>query len=85
MKTPIVPADAHHAMRYTKLDTDSLVTAVSAAGRLVLVRRSDDPGRFICNYVYYKSLAHTANKPNQVRFLCLDVMPAFSVIITITL
>jgi len=29
---------------------------------------SDDPGRYICNYVYYSSLAQaTGNKSNQVR------------------
>ncbi len=79
MKTPVVPADAHHAMRYTKLDVDMLVTTVSAAGRLVFVRCSDDPGRFICNYVYYKSLAHTASQPNQVRYFYDTTMQVVSV------
>ena len=56
LDAPIVDADEFEAQRVTSVDTDALAAELRRLGH-DRVRTSDDPGRFICNYAYYSSLA----------------------------
>ena len=37
---------------------------------------SSDPGRFVCNYVYYKSLLHQKSKGSPLNSLFIHVPPS---------
>ena len=64
-RAPILDGEPYGSMRDSKLDTTALAARL-ATGPFP-VEESLDPGRFLCNYVYYKSLAHTAVTPGQVH------------------
>jgi len=44
-------------------------TKAAAAGKAVPVRRSEDAGRFVCNWIYYQSLWRSANSTTQSLFV----------------
>ncbi|KAG5177396.1 hypothetical protein JKP88DRAFT_158920, partial [Tribonema minus] len=62
----------------TNLPTAWIHETLSAAGWDRHVRRSTDPGRFVCNYVYYKSLAFCSGAADK-RALFIHCPPHTSV------
>jgi hypothetical protein len=67
MWEPILPGDPYGCTRDCKLDTGGIAALLAAQG--LPVEETRDPGRFVCNYVYYRSLTHTADQPGQVQGL----------------
>ncbi|XP_074311788.1 uncharacterized protein LOC141647478 [Silene latifolia] len=54
-RVPIIPTDGEISkIRQTSLPVDEITAALKAKGYDVM--RSDDAGRFVCNFVYYHSL-----------------------------
>jgi hypothetical protein len=62
----VVAEDELRGRRLTKLDVSHLVMELKEKNPFYVVRTSDDPGRFICNYTYYASLARSDASANQV-------------------
>jgi len=54
-----VLAPRNSSQRRTRLPLDDVVRVLTAAGWPVSI--SHDAGRFVCNWTYYRSLAHVAN------------------------
>ncbi|PIN25757.1 putative pyroglutamyl peptidase [Handroanthus impetiginosus] len=60
-KVPIVPADGGITrIRETTLPVEEITKSLAKMGYEVM--RSDDAGRFVCNYVYYHSLRFAEQK-----------------------
>ncbi|OVA13558.1 Peptidase C15 [Macleaya cordata] len=67
---PVVPADGGISrIRETTLPVDEITTALAKMGYEVI--RSNDAGRFVCNYVYYHSLRFAAE--NGIKSLFVHV------------
>ena len=60
------------AAYHSRLDVDAAVATLSAGG--FAVERSDDPGRYLCNYIFYRSLQH-AQPSDNVDVLFVHVPP----------
>jgi len=73
----------------TDLDLVTLSKSLSSNGVQFPVQISSDPGRFVCNYTYYKSLSYSnqlrrqisVNSP-QIHVLFLHIPPIHSIPIT---
>jgi hypothetical protein len=60
----ICEGEALTCQRGTKVNVDGLVATLGSMGHGV--EPSTDPGRFVCNYVYYRSLSLTGGVPGSV-------------------
>eukprot|EP00953_Heterococcus_sp_UTEX-ZZ885_P038840 19928-Heterococcus_DN1.PRE.2 len=76
---PIIAENGPLTHRYrTSLPVAWIYERLCAAGWGNCLQRSDDAGRFVCNYVYYKSLAHCAGY-NDKRSLFIHCPPLSAV------
>jgi pyroglutamyl-peptidase len=71
--TPIDPAGP--TQRSTGLPLDAVAAAVEALGRTV--RRSDDPGRYICNNVFYRVMGAVEGTGVRAGFIHLPYVTQF--------
>ena len=69
MSCPIIAGEPYCAIRKSKLDTTTVVARLAASSFPVVC--SQDPGRFVCNHVYYNSLHYSSCHSGHVRFCCL--------------
>ncbi|CAA3026578.1 pyroglutamyl-peptidase 1 [Olea europaea subsp. europaea] len=75
-KVPIVPSDGGISrIRKTSLPVEDITKALAKMGYEVIT--SDDAGRFVCNYVYYRSLRFA--EQNGIKSLFVHV-PLFSTV-----
>lgn len=64
----------------TTLDTERLLEVLQK--NKVLIDASTDPGRYICNYVYYHSLLWTKQQPHKrVRWFCYTIAQKVTILI----
>jgi len=59
----------------SSLTTSLPLSAILAEQSPEQVAISNDPGRFVCNYVYYKSLLHQKSKGSPLNSLFIHVPP----------
>ena len=59
----------------SSLTTSLPLSAILAEQSPEQVAISNDPGRFVCNYVYYKSLLHQKSKGSSLNSLFIHVPP----------
>jgi pyroglutamyl-peptidase len=76
MEAPISPSYAYDSPLTTCLP---LSTILEEAIHKEQVTISTDPGRYLCNYVYYKALLHQQSKGLPLHSLFIHV-PSFDVI-----
>lgn len=75
---PIDPSDAFDTAVESKFDLDLACDQLSSAGHCVQV--SLDPGRYLCNYVYYRSSCHASSADKSKNPVVFIHVPPFSVI-----
>jgi peptidyl-tRNA hydrolase len=63
---PVESAEPLGAVRATALDLDALALEVAGVAPCAV---TDDPGRFVCNYLFYCSLARCARHGRECLFL----------------
>ena len=59
----------------SSLITSLPLSAILAEQSPEQVAISNDPGRFVCNYVYYKSMLHQQSKGSSLNSLFIHVPP----------
>ncbi|KAI3899748.1 hypothetical protein MKW92_040423 [Papaver armeniacum] len=73
---PIVPTDGDTSRtRETALPVDEIIAALTKMG--YGVTKSNDAGRFVCNYVYYHSLRFA--EENKIKSLFVHVPPFITI------
>ncbi|KAI3891725.1 hypothetical protein MKW92_000565 [Papaver armeniacum] len=73
---PIVPTDGDTSKtRETALPVDEIIAALTKMG--YEVTKSNDAGRFVCNYVYYHSLRFA--EENKIKPLFVHVPPFITI------
>jgi len=60
----------------TSLPLSTILAEFQLNSQSIDVEISSDPGEFVCNYVYYKSLLHQKSKGSQLNSLLIYVPPS---------
>lgn len=76
-KVPIYPDVPLGIPNYTKCHVDDLVAHLSIAFPAIESKVSTDPGRFVCNFLYYTSLSKLQNELKAVDASLFLHIPKF--------
>lgn len=76
LEAPISPSSAYDSLLTTSLPLSTILENTIHKEQVTI---STDPGRYLCNYVYYKALLHQHSKGLPLYSLFIHV-PSFDVI-----